>query len=93
MRTHFAAVSNGGLKWRRETLFENMNQDKRKEFAAREPHTRERRASNEVISLIFGRSKNDTKQFKVVFNLKALNHFAVYHKFKMETVESVIKVM
>ena len=62
-----------------------MNQDERKACEANE--------ANEVISLIFLRQKNDTKQFKVLFTLKAFNHFVDYHKFKMETVESVIKLM
>ena len=39
------------------------------------------------------RPKKDPKQFRVIFNLKALNQFVTYHKFKMETVESAIKLM
>ena len=48
---------------------------------------------NEVISPIFVRPKKDPKQFRVIFNLKALNQFVAYHKFKMETVESAVKLM
>ena len=48
---------------------------------------------NKVKSPIFVRPKVDLKQFRVIFYLKALNQFVAYHKFKMETVESAIKLM
>ena len=48
---------------------------------------------NEVISTIFARPKKDPKQFRVTFNLKALNQSVAYHNFKMETVGSAIKRM
>ena len=47
---------------------------------------------NGVISTVFVRPKRDPKQFRVIFNLKALNQFVAYHKFKMETVEYAIKL-
>ena len=39
------------------------------------------------------RPNKDLKQFRVIFNFKALSHFVAYNKFKMETVESAIKLM
>ena len=48
---------------------------------------------NEVISPVFVRPKKDLKQFRVIINLKSLNHFVAYHRFKMERVESGIKLM
>ena len=48
---------------------------------------------NEVISSIFVKPKKDPKQFRVIFNLKALNQSVAYHNFEMETVGSAIKLM
>ena len=38
-----------------------------------------------------GRKQN--LKFRVIFNLKSLSHFVAYHKFKMVTVESSLKLM
>ena len=47
----------------------------------------------QVISTIFIRPKEDSNQFRVIFNLKLLNQSIVYHKFKMDTPEAAIKLM
>ena len=47
----------------------------------------------EVISPIFVRPKKEPGTFRVIFNLKILNETVTYHKFKMYTIESAIRLM
>ena len=46
----------------------------------------------EVISPIFIRPKKDGT-FRVIFNLKRLNETVFYHHFKMDMLETAIKLM
>ena len=48
--------------------------------------------SGEVISPIFITPKKDGSS-RVIFNLKGLNEFVSYHHFKMDTLETAIKLM
>jgi hypothetical protein len=47
----------------------------------------------EIISPIFLRPKKETGKVRVIFNLKHLNEAVTYRKFKMDTLESAIKLM
>ena len=47
----------------------------------------------EIISPIFLRPKKETGKVQVIFNLKHLNEAVTYRKFKMDTLESAIKLM
>jgi hypothetical protein len=47
----------------------------------------------EIISPIFLRPKKETDKVRVIFNLKHLNGAVTYRKFKMDTLESAIKLM
>ena len=49
--------------------------------------------AGEVISPIFIRPKKESGKFRVIFNLKKLNEAVIYRKFKMDTLEAVIKMM
>ena len=42
---------------------------------------------------LWGKEKKDLNQFRVIFNLKSLNHFVAHHKSKMDTVKSAVKLM
>ena len=41
----------------------------------------------------FFAGRKENLRFRVIFNLKSLSHFVAYHKFKMVTVESSLKLM
>ena len=47
----------------------------------------------EIISPIFLTPKKDPGVYRVIFNLKFLNQAVAYHKFKMDTLESAVKLM
>ena len=46
----------------------------------------------EVISSIFIRPKND-EGHRLILNLKGLNEFVTYHHFKMETLQSIVRLV
>jgi hypothetical protein len=46
----------------------------------------------QYISNVFLRPKKDGS-YRMILNLKELNEYVVYHKFKMETLESIIKLV
>ena len=46
----------------------------------------------EVISLIFVRPKMDSGKYCINFNLKTLNESVTYRKFRMDTLDSAIKL-
>ena len=47
----------------------------------------------QIISPIFLTPKKESGAFRVIFNLKHLNQSVTYRKFKMDTLESAIKLM
>ena len=47
----------------------------------------------QIVSPIFLRPKKESGAFRVIFNLKHLNQSVTYRKFKMDTLESAIKLM
>ena len=47
---------------------------------------------SQVISPIFTRGKKDSSH-RVIFNLKKLNESVSYHHFKMDTLETALKLM
>ena len=49
--------------------------------------------TGEIISPIFLQPKKEPEKFRVIFNLKNLNDAVTYHKFKMDALESAIKLM
>ena len=49
--------------------------------------------TGEIISPIFIRPKKEPGKFRVIFNLKNLNESVTYYKFKMDTLETAIKLM
>ena len=49
--------------------------------------------SGEFISTIFVRNKKESGKFRMILNLKPLNQFVEYHKFKMDTLRSVLKLI
>ena len=49
--------------------------------------------TGEIISPIFLRPKKESGKFRVIFNLKGLNEYVTYHRFKMDTLQSAINLM
>lgn len=47
----------------------------------------------EFINTIFVREKKNKNEFRMILNLKLLNEHVEYHKFKMDTIRSVIKMI
>lgn len=47
----------------------------------------------EFINSIFVRPKKDSGLFRMILNLKPLNKYVAYHKFKMDTLRSVTKLV
>jgi hypothetical protein len=48
---------------------------------------------NEIVSPIFILPKKETGKYWVISNLKKLNESVVYRKFKMDTLETAIKML
>ena len=49
--------------------------------------------TGEIVSPIFLRPKKEPGVYRVIFNLKSLNQAVTYHKFKMDTLESAVRLM
>ena len=49
--------------------------------------------TGEIVSPIFLRPKKEPGVYRVIFNLKSLNQAVTYHKFKMDMLESAIRLM
>ncbi|XP_068739556.1 uncharacterized protein [Montipora capricornis] len=49
--------------------------------------------TGEIVSPIFVRPKKEPGVYRVIFNLKSLNQAVTYHKFKMDTLESAVRLM
>ena len=48
---------------------------------------------DQVVSPIFLRPKKELNTYRVIFNLKFLNQAVTYHRFKMGTLETAIRLM
>ena len=62
------------------------------QFLAKIITERSRLKEGEVISLIFVRPKMDSGKYCIIFNLKTLNESVTYRKFRMDTLDSAIKL-
>ena len=49
--------------------------------------------TGEIVSPIFLRPKKKPGVYRVIFNLKSLNQAVIFHKFKMDTLESAVRLM